>query len=223
MNYKEESSEEEDEDFNSVESSFNQSQSEDNSIEAERNKFKSRSLVAEVTDRLHKLSTKTGAEDTAEAVGDEEVVVEGHIVVHDENLKLANPPDIDENLLENENQNLPVAMAVFEDENGTDGDNALGNALKNLEKLDWNANDLPFFFNRVEVRMKIAKVEKNYTKFQVLSEILPPKVQDQVKSLLRKGEGDFPNNDAYKQLKTQILKIFGPRPEAAMERAMATV
>ena len=49
------------------------------------------------------------------------------------------------------------------------------------------------------------------------------KVQDQVKSLLRKTENDFPNNDAYKQLKNQILKIFGPRPEASMERALNRV
>ena len=114
-------------------------------------------------------------------------------------------------------------MVAFEDENGVDGENALGNALRQLEKLEWNTDDLPFFFNRAEIRMKIANVKKNYTKFQVLSEIIPTKVQDQVKSLLRKGETDFPNNDAYKQLKTQILKIFGPRPEASMERAMSRV
>ena len=34
---------------------------------------------------------------------------------------------------------------------------------------------------------------------------------------------DFPNKDAYKQLKNQILKIFGPRPEKAVERALGRV
>ena len=136
---------------------------------------------------------------------EEEIVNEGHIVEVPE-------------LVKNNNEPEPI-MVAFEDENGVDGDGALGNALKQLERLDWNQDDLPFFFNRVEIRMGIAKVKKNYTKFQVLSEIIPTKVQDQVKSLLRKTENDFPNNDAYKQLKTQILKIFGPRPEASMERA----
>ena len=72
-------------------------------------------------------------------------------------------------------------MVAFEDENGTDGDNALGNALRSLEKLEWQTNDLAWYFNRVEIRMGVANVKKNYTKFQVLSEIIPSKVQDQVK------------------------------------------
>ena len=151
---------------------------------------------------MHKLKT-----DTAE---EEEVVNEGLIVELPDGIN--NEPVV------------PVdIMVAFEDENGVDGDGALGNALKQLERLEWNQEDLPFFFNRVEIRMGIAQVRKNYTKFQVLSEIIPSKVQDQVKSLLRKTENDFPNNDAYKQLKNQILKIFGPRPEASMERALNRV
>ena len=73
----------------------------------------------------------------------------------------------------------------FEKENGEDDANALREACRSLEKLEWDENDLPFFFNRAETRMKVAGVKKNYTKFQVLSEILPKKVQDQVKPLLR--------------------------------------
>ena len=86
-------------------------------------------------------------------------------------------------------------MAVFEDENGTDDAGALGNGLRSLEKLEWNESDLAFFFNRVETRMGSAGVKKNFTKFQILSEILPTKVQNQVKGILRKSENDFPNKD----------------------------
>ena len=33
-------------------------------------------------------------------------------------------------------------------------------------------------------------------------------------------EDEFPNNDAYKSLKNEVLRIFGPRPEQGMERAL---
>ena len=117
----------------------------------------------------------------------------------------------------------PPVMAVFEDENGTDNDGALGSALRSLERLEWDDNDVQWFFNRCETRMGAAGVKKNYTKFQVLSEILPKKVQDQVKPLLRKSEADFTNKDGYKQLKNKVLQIFGQRPEASMDRALARV
>ena len=71
--------------------------------------------------------------------------------------------------------------------------------------------------------MGMSGVKKQYTKFQILSEILPGKVQEEVKPLLRKSETEFPNNDAYKQLKTRVLQIFGPRPEEAMEKALGRV
>ena len=68
--------------------------------------------------------------------------------------------------------------------------------------------------------MGAAGVKKNFTKFQVLSTIIPPHVMNEVKPLLRMQATDFPANDAYKQLKQRILRIFGPRPEAAVERAL---
>ena len=65
--------------------------------------------------------------------------------------------------------------------------------------------------------------KKQFTKFQVLSSIIPKKVTDEVKDLLCLKESEFPANDAYKQLKTEILRIFGPKPEAAIERALGRV
>ena len=71
--------------------------------------------------------------------------------------------------------------------------------------------------------MSSAGVKKNYTKFQVLSEIIPKRIQDEVKGILRKSETEFPNKDGYKILKKEILRIFGPKPEAAVERALGRV
>ena len=83
-------------------------------------------------------------------------------------------------------------MVAFEDENGIDDAGALKEACTSLQRLEWDDQDLGFFFNKAETRMKMAGVKKNWTKFQILSEIIPKKIQDQVKSLLRKSETDFP-------------------------------
>ena len=53
--------------------------------------------------------------------------------------------------------------------------------------------------------------------------MLPKNVLDQVKPLLRKEESDFVNNDAYLQLKREVLRIFGPKPSAAIDRALGRV
>ena len=53
--------------------------------------------------------------------------------------------------------------------------------------------------------------------------MLPKNVVDQVKPLLRKKETDFPDKNAYRQLKDTILRIFGCRPEVHVERALARV
>ena len=112
---------------------------------------------------------------------------------------------------------------IFQDENGVDGDRALQDAVKSLDRLEWDDCDIPHFFNQAEIKMAIAGVKKQYTKFQVLASIIPKKVQDEVKKYTRKNEGEFPHNNAYKILKTEILRIFGPRPEEAVDRALGRV
>ena len=77
----------------------------------------------------------------------------------------------------------------FEDEDGVDDARALQDAVKYLEKLDWDDNDLLYFFNQAEIKMSTVGVKKNYTKFQVLSTIIPKKGTDQVKPFLRKRKG----------------------------------
>ena len=109
----------------------------------------------------------------------------------------------------------------FEDEDGNDNANAMQEACRNLQRLEFEESDLDFWFSQVEIKMGAVGVKKNFTKFQVLSSIIPKKVIEQCKPILRKRATDFPNKDAYKQLKNKILKIFGQRPEARMERALS--
>ena len=173
------------------------------SIEGEKNKYRTRSLVAEVTNRLHKLNTN-------EDVG-EEIVDEGVVTGDGSGCKVSQ-------------DNMPDPVIVnFEDEDGVDEARAMMDACKTLERFEWQPEDLPFYFSQIEAKMGAAGVRKNFTKFQVLSTIIPRKVQDQVKPLLSMQATEFPNKDAYKQLKHEILRIFGPRPEKAVERALGRV
>ena len=141
----------------------------------------------------------------------EEEVIEGDIVQVAENLKV------------NADNMANDDIVNFEDEDGQNEEGALREACRNLSNLAFQENDLDFWFNQVEVKMAAAGVKKNYTKFQVITTIIPLKVTNMVKPLLRKKETDYPNKDAYKQLKNTIIRIFGPRPEAAVDRALGRV
>ena len=48
-------------------------------------------------------------------------------------------------------------------------------------------------------------------------------IQNEVKSMLIKQETEFTDNNAYKLLKTKILRIFGPKANAAVDRALTRV
>ena len=119
--------------------------------------------------------------------------------------------DIEELLAEDESDSSEPSsptMADFETEDGKDEAKALQEALRNLQNYEWNQEDLLFYFGQIEIKMAAAGVKKQFTKFQVLSSIIPSHVINQVKKFLRKSETEFPNKDSYKQLKKEILRIF---------------
>ena len=115
------------------------------------------------------------------------------------------------------------AMVNFEDEDGVDSPRALQDACQNLSKLEWSDTEVRYFFKQAETRMAAVGVKKNYTKFQAISMILPKKVSEEVKHMLVMDEDEFPEKNAYKQLKQEVLRIFGPRPDEAIERALSRV
>ena len=173
------------------------------SIEAERKKLRTRSLLVEVTDKLNKLSHSDPVEVE---------VVEGHIFQAANNNKVNdNPPA------------AGVVMANFDAQDGNDEPGAMREACQRLEKVQWDPTDVLFFFTQIESKMKSCGVKSNFTKFQCCIGALPKQVTDQVKPLLRKEESDFTNKDAYLQLKKEVLRIFGPKPSAAVERALGRV
>ena len=118
---------------------------------------------------------------------------------------------------------IAPAIMPFDTENGEDLEGALANAIRSLSNFQFKYDDIHFYFTQVEIKMASAGVKKQWTKFSVLTSIIPEQVQNQVKTLLRKGEEAYTQNDSYKQLKDKIIKIFGPAEDAGFNRAMSRV
>ena len=117
----------------------------------------------------------------------------------------------------------PQVVMAFDEENGADGADALNKAIQTLKNFSYDPVDLKFTFNQLEIKMKSAGVKKQFTKLQTLSTVIPKEVTDEIKTILRKDETEFENNDAYKQAKVKILEIFGQTDEEPFERAMGRV
>ena len=117
----------------------------------------------------------------------------------------------------------PQAIVDFEDENGEDSAGALREGIQAVAKINWDDNDLKFVFKKLEISISAAGAKKQYTKFQIVSTILPKHIEDEVKSLLEMNETEFTDNNSYKQLKSEIMRIFGPKPSAAIDRALTRV
>ena len=117
----------------------------------------------------------------------------------------------------------PVTMTNYDAEDGVDLADALHKATSNLKGFNFDMDDLSYVFNQIEIEMKASGIKKNFTKLQCLTKILPKKVIDQIKPLLRKQESDFTDRNAYLLAKKDILRIFGPKPDAAFQRAMGRV
>ena len=111
----------------------------------------------------------------------------------------------------------------YDKADGEDDANAMSSAINALKGKEFEENDLKFYFKQVEIKMKGAGVKKNFTKLEVLSSILPTRVINEVKPILRKEEDEFPNKDAYFQLKNEIKRIFGPSQASHYQRAMSRV
>ena len=107
--------------------------------------------IEDVTEALNDL--KTDADDT--------VIEEGLIVGQAE---VTNKAD---------NMPNPPVVVDFEDENDQDEPRALQESCQALSKIQWDDSDVNFFFAQAEIKMSSNGAKKQFTKFQVLSSIIP--------------------------------------------------
>ena len=187
----------------------------------------------EVSDVLEKVNSRLNLHNDLEELAsrladvkteeeDFEEVVVGHIEV------AADADNLDDNdELANEEEEVAeeIAMAAnYEDENGVDDPtSAMQDACRTIKGYQWDRNDLDFYFNQIEIKMQSCGVKKQWTKFQVLTTVLPKHVTDEVKKFLRRKETDYPQNNAYKLLKEEIIRIFGLPEDAGVQRALSRV
>ena len=151
--YKDVSSSDSEDEFLDVDSSFNVTVDEDNTVEGEKRAVKSKGVerkLAEVTEELEgcRLDGSAIVFDADDLEDLEEIVEEGHIEGHPNNL------NNDEPVVQQ------VIMVDFEAENGTDDAGALKDAIHQLRTLDFDEQDLEFSFNQIETKMQTNGVKK---------------------------------------------------------------
>ena len=133
---------------------------------------------------------------------EEEVVNEGFVVGEAEaqDLKMAGDDVID-----------------FEDENAANGDKALEYSRTLI--MPFNKSDIAFWFTQIENEMFTCTIKSQWMKRVVLVKNLPPEVQNDVKSLLVLKQSEAPA-DIYKQVKTELLRIYAPKEEDKYKKAL---
>ena len=107
-------------------------------------------------------------------------------------------------------------MADFETENGTDGEKAL-DKLGSV-KCEFSKDDIEFWFTELETQLEIIEVKSQWTKRIALQRFLPAEIKQEVKSLLVIQKANA-GTTIYKRIKTELLDLFGAKPEDAYMRA----
>ena len=134
--------------------------------------------------------------------------------------------------LEEDRASLPdlflISADLFEDEimanfDTLDAENG-ADALKSLGqiKVSWDGENPAYFFQKLETELQIFSINKQFTKRQALIRCLPDEVAKEFMHLVTLEE-NAAGNTPYKDLKTALIKAYGPRPGDAFQRAMARV
>ena len=87
-------------------------------------------------------------------------------------------------------------------------------------KLKFEPHDVKYWFNSVEADMKKFGINKQWDKKNSIIPCLPQEVIEECKPILRLTEAEA-GDQIYKQLKTEIMSLFGPKDEDAFKSAMA--
>ena len=106
---------------------------------------------------------------------------------------------------------------VLNEDNGADAIKSLGQI-----KVSWDAENPQYFFQKLETELQIFSINKQFTKRQALIRCLPDEVAKEFMHLVTLQETDA-GNQAYKTLKTALIKAYGPRPGDSFQRALNRV
>ena len=93
-------------------------------------------------------------------------------------------------------------------------------AWKKSVTIKFNRKDVEYFFTATEAQLKSFGINSQLSKRDALLPILPEDVIDECKPLLRIPEEEV-GPSPYRDLKKEILKIFGKKPKDSFTRAMS--
>ena len=105
----------------------------------------------------------------------------------------------------------PVQDADFDDDS---------DAWKKEIKVKFNPHDVKYWFNSVESAMKKFGINQQWSKKDAIVPLLPDAVVEECMPILRLSETEA-GPHIYKDLKEEILQLYGPRDEDIFEKAIA--
>ena len=217
------SSEDDENNFHDVESSFNQTLDEDNTIDGQKQDIKNRKQVGKVANLLSNFNLDGSAivyEDSDEnndlpgaEVGSEEVV-EGHVEgLGEKELDMNNQAGGGNPANPN-----PPARVNFDVEDALDGDKA-ADVARSI-KVEFDISDIKFWFAQLEDEMEVANIHSQWLKKTVLQRNLPVKQKEDVKSYLTLQKADAGAN-IYLDIKTALIRIYAPKPQDSYRKALS--
>ena len=105
----------------------------------------------------------------------------------------------------------------YDREDKADGDKAQDQARS--IKIEFEANDVKFWFSQLEAEMLMASVNSQWLKKTILQRNLPNKQKEDVKALL-----SLPKTEAgvaiYLRIKQEIMRIYAPKPQDSYKKAL---
>ena len=114
----------------------------------------------------------------------------------------------------------PPRMANYDETNVADEAGAYQNARD--IKIPFNKADIRLWFTLVESKMQFAGINRQWSKRQVLVQLIPAELHNDFKAYLIQQEADA-GPQAYKDFKDAIIKQFGPKLADGFDRAIARV
>ena len=111
---------------------------------------------------------------------------------------------------------LPIMAATFDTE---DKEND-SEAWKKEVKIKFQPHDVEYWFNTVEAQMKKFGINRQWDKKDAIVPLLPDDVVEECKPILRLSQTDA-GDQVYKNLKDEILSLYGSRDEDAFKQALA--
>ena len=110
-----------------------------------------------------------------------------------------------------------VVMADYDAENENDGDKAQDYARS--IKIEFEPNDIVFWFSQLEGEMLMATVKSQWLKKTILQRNLPNRQKEDVKSYLELAK-TAAGDDIYLKVKQELIRIYAPKPCDSYKKAL---